>query len=178
MTYVALLRGINVGGKNKLPMRDLVEIFESAKCQTVRTYIQSGNVIFQVPAAILVQLPELIISRIREEFGFTSPVILRSAKQLEQICLLNPFVRPDREDEGLHVMFLAHAPSGAQIAGLDPMRSPGDEFAVRGSEIYLRLPKGVAASKLTNNYFDSKLATISTARNWQTVMKLAELTRD
>jgi uncharacterized protein (DUF1697 family) len=174
-TYLALLRGINVGGKNKLPMKDLVEIFMRAGCEDVRTYIQSGNVIFRASPDVAVQLPDEITSMIAKSFGFRTPVILRTADQLRDVIVHNPFLKSGATEETLHVMFLADQPSLERVDNLDSDRSPPDAFIVRGRDVYLQLPNGVAASKLTNNHFDSKLATISTSRNWRTVTKLLEL---
>lgn len=173
--YLALLRGINVGGKNKLPMKDLVEIFIRAGCEDVRTYIQSGNVIFSASPVVSARLPEEITSLVAESFGFRTPVILRTADQLRDAVSQNPFLKSGAAEDTLHVMFLADQPSPESVANLDPGRSAPDAFIVRGREVYLHLPNGVAGSKLTNAYFDSKLKTISTGRNWRTVTKLVEL---
>jgi len=138
---VALLRGINVGGKNKLPMRDLAAMFEDAGCGNVRTFIQSGNVVFTAGAKVSASLGAVIASKIEEQFGHRVPVILRTAQQLREVVSNNPF--PDSPDN-LHVMFLADRPSAAKISALDPNRSAPDEFIVRGGEIYLHLPNGAA----------------------------------
>jgi uncharacterized protein (DUF1697 family) len=103
------------------------------------------------------------------------PVVVRSADELCAVARANPFLRKASDTAALHVAFLADAPAADKVAVLDPKRSPPDEFAVVGREIYLRCPTGMAKTKLTNAYFDSKLATISTARNWNTVLKLIEL---
>ena len=174
-TYLALLRGLNVGGKNKLPMKDLIDIFVEAKCANVRTYIQSGNVIFTASPGLAARLPERITAQITKRFGFRTPMLLRTAQQLEDVIANNPFLQEGAAEEMLHILFLADLPSPVRVPSLDPDRSPPDSFIVRGQEVYLRLPNGVATSKLTNNYFDSKLATTSTGRNWRTVTKLLEL---
>ena len=174
-TYVALLRGINVGGKNMLPMKDLCAMFGAAGCAAVRSYIQSGNVIFQADPGVAAQLPGLITAQIAERFGHRPPVILRTAEQLREVVSNNPFLEARAAEDTLHVMFLADLPSPSRVAALDPHRSPPDAFVVRGQEIYLQLPRGVADTKLSKDYFDSKLATISTGRNWRTVIKLLEL---
>jgi uncharacterized protein (DUF1697 family) len=174
-TRVALLRGINVGGKNKLPMKDLIEMFDQARCSAVRSYIQSGNVIFCASATVSVRLPSVISASITRRFGFTVPVLLRSLEEIAQVLASNPFLHQGAPEDELHVMFLSDAPAPARIAALDPHRSSPDSFQVIGQEIYLRLPGGMADTKLTNAYFDSKLATVSTGRNWRTVSKLFEL---
>ena len=172
VTFVALLRGINLGGKNKLPMKDLTAMFVDAGCGHVRNYIQSGNVVFESAPA---RLCEVIEKRIEKQFGFRVPVILRNTKQLRAVVARNPFLKTAAAPETLHVMFLADKPSQERIKTLDPHRSTPDEFIVQGQEIYLRLPNGAGISKLTNAYFDSKLATISTSRNWRTVNTLLEM---
>lgn len=173
--YVALLRGINLGDKNKLPMKDLVAIFSAAGCSDVQTYIQSGNVVFRAAAGLAASLAGRISSDVAKRLGLSIPVVLRTASQLAETLDNNPFLALGAPEGTLHVMFLASQPAAGAVAGLDPDRSPGDTFAVRGREIYLRLPNGVAPSKLTNAYFDAKLSTTSTARNWRTVTKLYEL---
>ncbi len=174
-TNLALLRGINVGGKNVLPMKDLTQIFLDAGCSDVRTYIQSGNVIFRAAPRLLDSLPDGITRGIAGRFGYQIPVVLRTDKQLAEAISKNPFVKPGADVKPLHVLFLADLPSAEGIARLDPDRSRPDAFVVNNREVYLHLPNGVADTKLTNSYFDSKLATVSTGRNWATVLKLLEL---
>jgi len=177
LTYLGLLRGINVGGKHKLPMKDLIEIFVWAGCVDVRTYIQSGNVIFRAAPEERARLPGLITTAIAKRFGYSVPVVLRTADEIAGVLSDNPLLISGVSADELHVLFLADLPAGRCVEDLDPGRSPPDEFAVRGREVYLRLPNGVARSKLTNAYFDSKLATTSTGRNWRTVTKLFELSK-
>jgi uncharacterized protein (DUF1697 family) len=174
-TYVALLRGVNVGGKNMLPMKELGEIFTAAGCAAVRTFIQSGNVVFRAAPSLAARLPRSIPTRIEERFGHKPPVILRSAEQLSATVRANPFLQAGAEEQMLHVLFLADEPAPELVQKLDPARSPPDTFAVRGQDVYLCLPNGAARTKLTNAYFDSKLSTISTGRNWRTVLKLRDL---
>ena len=178
MTHVALLRGINVGGKNILPMKDLAAMFVAAGCADVRTYIQSGNVVFSAPARVVRKLPDQITRAIEKRFGYRIPVIVRTSDELARAIRDNPFLSPGADEKPLNIYFLADAPAAAAIAGLDPNRSTPDAFHVRGREIYLHLPNGMARTKLTNAYFDSKLSTISTARNWATVQKLLEMMED
>lgn len=173
--YLALLRGINVGGKNKLPMNDLRDMFTDAGCRDVRTYIQSGNVIFRADPDVVAPLPGIIARQIAERFGYRMPVVLRTDEQLSDVIRHNPFIPEGAAEETLHVLFLADRPSARGVESLDPDRSPPDAFIVRGQEIYLRLPNGVGQTRLTNAYFDTRLATTSTGRNWRTVTKLREL---
>ncbi|HBQ16389.1 MAG TPA: hypothetical protein DEF51_36420 [Myxococcales bacterium] len=171
MTHVALLRGVNVGGKNKLPMKALVALFEDLGCEAVRTYIQSGNVIFEAKSTE--GLADRIAARIETEHGLRVPVVLRTAEALARIRDDNPF--PDADPKALHVMFLRDAPAKVRVKALDPDRSPGDAFVVRGANVYVCCPNGVARTKLTNAWFDAQLGTVSTGRNWRTLGKLIEL---
>jgi uncharacterized protein (DUF1697 family) len=176
--YVALLRGVNVGGKNLLPMKDLAQIFIEAGCADVRTYIQSGNVIFRAAGSVLEELPGRVMQRITERFGYRTPIILRTVDQVDKAIRNNPFAKAGAPGNTLCVLFLEDLPSAERVRNLDPARSPPDAFFVAGREIYLHFPNGMARSKLTNAYFDSKLATTSTARNWNTVLKLFDLVKD
>ena len=174
-THVALLRGINVGGKNLLPMKELVKLFEKAGAVDVATYIQSGNVVFSNPAAALDGFAGEMAAAIEKRFGLRVPVVLRSAKEIAAVLAKNPFLTPRADPKTLHVAFLAAKPAAADAARLDPKRSPGDSFELRGRDLYLHLPNGVAKTKLTNDYLDRTLATVATVRNWNTVGKLVEM---
>jgi len=177
-TYVALLRGINVGGKHVLPMKDLAAIFNEAKCSGVRTFIQSGNVLFTASADHCAKLPVLLAKKIEQRFGFAAPIIVRNRDEMAQVVGENPFLKHGLPEERLHVYFLADQPSAAAVKSLDPNRSAPDEFRVVGRHIYLHTPNGMGRSKLTSAYFDSKLATICTARNWATVNTLLQMMQE
>ena len=176
-TYLALLRGINVGGKNILPMKDLAEFFIESGCTEVRTFIQSGNVIFRASPSLGSRAADLVAAKIKNRFGHQPPMVLRTDAELEAAITNNPFISADADENHLHVMFLADKPTPVAVKALDPNRSPPERFLVVGREIYLCLPNGAGKSKLTNAYFDSKLDTISTLRNWRTVTKLNEMMR-
>lgn len=175
MRYAALLRGVNVGGKNKLPMKDLVVLFEQAGCTSVATYIQSGNVVFTASAALGKTLAPAISGAIEKRFGYRVPVILRTARQLSFLIRNNPYLRDNLPEKELHVYFLADIPVAQKIQSLDPARSLPNSFRVSGRDIYLHLPGGMGNSKLTNAWFDSRLSTVSTARNWATVLQLHQM---
>ena len=175
LKHVALLRGVNVGGKNMLPMKALVEMFAAAGCAEVTTYIQSGNVVFCAEDKLAKTLGGVIALQIEKQFGLKVPVVLRTAAELEAVVRGNPFLKAGVAEEMLHVSFLADRPGAELVGGLDAGRSVPDEFAVVGREIYIKLVKNVSGTKLTNAYFDSKLKTVSTMRNWRTVLKIAEM---
>ena len=174
--HIALLRGINVGGKNMLPMKELSKMFEQAGCTAVTTYINSGNVAFSASPATLKSLPALVTSQIEKQFGHKVPLVLRSGAQLANAIAANPFPDAMPSPKTLSVLFLRDLPTPAAVSQLDPNRSPGDTYQIIGHEIYCYTPNGQADTKLTNAYFDSKLATVSTGRNWATVLKLYAMT--
>lgn len=174
-TYIALLRGINVSGRNKLPMKELAGMFAAAGCTDVQTYIQSGNVVFNAEQRLADEIAPAMSDAIRDRFGYEIPVVIRSADELADIVAANPFGGAGVDTKELHVAFLAERPGAASVAELDPQRSPPDRFELIGSEIFLHFPNGVARSKLTNAYFDRVLGTVSTVRNWRTTNKLLEM---
>jgi uncharacterized protein (DUF1697 family) len=173
--HIALLRGINVGGKNMLPMKELVGLFSAAGCGEVVTYIQSGNIVFCAEDKVVKQLDRVIAKQVEDRFGLKVPMVLRTSLELDAVVRGNPFLKAGAGEEMLHVLFLADRPSADLVAGLDPARSAPDEYVVVGRDIYAKLVTGAAKTKLTNAYFDSKLKTVSTMRNWRTVLKLAEM---
>lgn len=180
--HVALLRGINVGGKNKVPMKLLAELFGLAGAEDVRTYIQSGNVVFGVAGGKAQQakgaerIEKGVAEQMEKRLGFAPVMVVRSAAELTRAIQANPFPEASANHKALHLGFLKDKTSPARIAKLDPARSPGDSVAVIGSEVYLWTPDGVADSKFTSAYFDSALETTVTFRNWRTVGVLAEMT--
>ena len=155
-------------------MADLRDIFTQTGCAAVRTYIQSGNVVFEAAQDLAEKVPELVNRAIRQKFGYDIDVVTRSGEEVRQIAASNPF-DTSGDPRFLHVAFLQDTPSGEAVSNLDPDRSPPDEFAVRGRNVYLRYPNGVARSKLTNDYITSRLRTTSTMRNWRTVLRLLEM---
>ena len=173
-TYVALLRGINLGGRNRLSMPELRTLFEGLGAEDVATYVQSGNVIFK-SADVTAQLIEAIEKRIRHDLGLSVSVLLRTQPQLAKVLADNPFAKDGKEPAKLHVTFLAKRPDRARVRELDPERAEPDKFHFVGQEVYLHCPNGYGRSKLTNAYFEKELGVAATTRNWKTVTKLAEL---
>jgi uncharacterized protein (DUF1697 family) len=174
-TYVALLRGINLGARNKVSMPELRALFESLGAEDVETYVQSGNVVFRSgddPGT----LTDAIQKRISRNLGLSVTVLLRTRQQLAKVFSGNPLANDNREPTKLHITFLTAKPDPARVRTLDPKRAEPDEFRVIGQEIYLHCPNGYGKSKLTNAYFEKQLGVGATTRNWKTVTKLAELT--
>ena len=175
MTHIALLRGINVGGRNRLPMKQLIQIFTDAGYGHVRTYIQSGNVVFDAPAALARLAPATVSAAIAADLGLNVPIVTRTAVELQQIVGANPFAEAGADPALLHVGFLADRPAATAMVALDPHRSPPDECAVQGRELYLRCPNGMARTKFTNAYLDRTLRTVTTIRNWRTTLTLLDM---
>lgn len=175
-TYVALLRGINLGAKNKIPMPALRSVVEALGHEDVRTYIQSGNVLFKSRSREVPGIAAALESSIAEEFGLRVAVVVRAQRDLRRVLTNNPFLAAGADPSALHVVFLGSSPTGAAVRALDPERSPSDEFAVRNAEVYLHCPNGFGRSRLTLDYFERTLGGPATIRNWNTVSKLLELT--
>jgi uncharacterized protein (DUF1697 family) len=167
MKWVALLRGVNLGARNKVPMAQLRTLLEDAGYGEVRTYIASGNVLLDGPAGkkkLASELERLVLN----SFGVTTAVILRRPRELAAAVEAHPF---DDTSE-THVAFLAARPAKAAAARLEDV-DPGAVLA--GTELYLRLPRGVHGSRLSNARIESLLGVAATLRNWRTVVALAEL---
>lgn len=153
-------------------MQGLRELFRSAGCERVQTYIQSGNVVFAADSSALADLRGQLETAIKDRFGLTVPLVMRSAVDLERVVDSNPFDLREGDTKGLHVGFLLDLPDPRDVASLEPDRSPPDRFQVAGREVYLLCPNGIGRSKLTAQYFDSRLHTVMTVRNWRTVNRL------
>lgn len=173
--YVALIRALNVGTKNRLAMADLAAAFESEGCADVRTYVQSGNVVFDPPAGGVASLAAGISARLLAEHGVDVATVLRSGSEMTAVTAANPFLARGEDPAALHVVFLADAPEPGRGGVLDPDRSAPDELAIDGREIYLCLPSGMGRTKLTGAYLERSLGVVGTARNWRTVRALAEI---
>jgi uncharacterized protein (DUF1697 family) len=177
-----MLRGINVGGHHKVPMSDLRQLYGELGMSDVATYIQSGNVVFSSARDDEKGLASELEHAMRKAFGFDVPVVLRAAGDLTSAVRSNPFVDGGVDASVMSVGFLDAVPEQARVRALgdDPLATPppgGDEFYIRGREVYLHHPNGYGRSKLTNGFFDRRLGTMMTVRNWRTVLTLVEMTR-
>ena len=148
-------------------------------CVGVRTFIQSGNVIFDADPTVAQRLALRMTDAIEERFGCRVPVVLRNASELTSVLNNNPFLKtrsePPVAEDSLHLYFMSSEPSLERLAHLDYARSLPDTFVVAGREIYLHLATGMGRTKVTNTYFEKVLSTICTARNWRTVSTLARM---
>ncbi len=173
--FLALLRGVNVGGRTMVSMATLRREASALQLEDVRTHLQSGNLLFRAPARRSPQLPSELADAVSESAGVDVQVILRTKDELAKVVANNPLLPTDLPGNKLHVVFLAGSPGRRRILELDPDRSPPDEYVVRGQHIYLSYPNGSGRSRLTLDYFERTLATAATARNWNTVTKLLDL---
>jgi len=167
LRWIALLRAVNLGARNKVPMAKLRLQLEDAGYEDVRTYIASGNVILDGPAgrAALGSDLERIV---RDAFGVTTTVILRKPRELAAAVEAHPF----DDSSKTHLAFLAKRPAKAGTARLEAFDS---DAVLLGAELYLHLPQGVQGSGLSNARIESLLGVPATLRNWRTVLALAEL---
>lgn len=175
---VALLRGINVGGRSKLAMTALRSLLADAGLVDARTHLQSGNVIVTPSSSRLTDLGPRIEKLIEGETGMCIRVMVRTRDDMARIVAGNPLLEPGIEPSTLHTVFLEKAPDPSRVAELDPDRSPPDRFTVSGGEILLHYPHGSGRSKLNLEYFERKLGVVGTARNWNTVTRLLAMLRE
>lgn len=170
---IALLRGINVGGKRKILMADLRQLLEKIGFEHPKTYIQSGNVVFQSDSENS-EIAEKIEQSIAETYGFDVPVIVKSAKDFEKIVDENPF-RESAAIENLHLTFLKQKPSKSDVENIQNFTFSTDKFSLKGDYIYLYCEGPFHKTKLSNTFFEKKLSTGTTTRNWKTTLKLLEI---
>lgn len=172
VVFVALLRGINVGGKAKVPMAALRDICTSAGCEDVTTYIQSGNVVL-TSKLTADKLRAALEAALAKEFGFNPAVMIRTAKELAAVVDRNPYAGADEKE--LHVGFLQAAPNAATKKCLGAIDCAPEELTVAGRDIYLHLPNGMGRAALPVRMERCLRPTQVTVRNWRTVTKLVEL---
>jgi uncharacterized protein (DUF1697 family) len=174
--YIAMLRGINVSGKNIIKMEDLRRSFEAMGFDGVSTYVQSGNVIFESAKASSTVLSQRIGEKILHDFGFAVALILKTPNELKTVVGANPFVKKSTIDHSkLYVTFLSRPPSTTALRNLDALKAGPDEFFITGREIYLYCPNGYGRTKLSNNVFERMLSVAATTRNWKTAHMLLEM---
>jgi uncharacterized protein (DUF1697 family) len=174
-TFVALLRSINVGGRNKVAMSDLRGLATALGYADVSTYVQSGNLVFSAPGGAAA-VGRALHDSLASELGVDVAVLVRSRSQWEKVSDGNLLVRPGVDPATLHVTFLAASPDEGARRALEARSAQfgGDRLAVDGAEVYLHCPDGYSNSKLTNAYLERQLGTTATTRNWRTVLALAD----
>lgn len=176
-TYVVLLRGINVAGKNLLPMKDLVVLLEGLGCRDVKTYIQSGNVVFRHASASTARLSGKIRDSIAERRGFEPAVLVLEPTAIDAAIRGNPFPEAETDPASLHVGFLATEPKKPDLKGLEELRKPSERFVLKKRIFYLHAPEGVGRSRLAAGA-EKRLRVAMTDRNWRTVLRLRDLSKE
>lgn len=174
-SYIAILRGINVSGKNKLPMADLRASLGKQGFKNVVTYIQSGNVAFEAKETAAEAAAKKLEQLIKKDFGYDVPVIVFGKAYLEKVLAENPFLKKDVDVSKLHVTFLAEEPLTENLKKLDGLNYPPDEFALGNKAIYLHCPEGYGRTKYNNTFLENKLKVTATTRNWKTSNVLLEM---
>lgn len=174
MKYVAFLRGINVGAKTVIKMERLREVFVALGFTNIKTYIQSGNVVFESDERDEVKLTAEIEAAIESNF-FKTPVMVRLVEEVKDAIENNPFAGEEFEDKLFHLIFLSEKLSDEKAAQLLANNCDAEQFAVRKREVYCLLRGDFPKSLLGKKYIDNKLKTPATARNWRTVNKILEL---
>lgn len=177
MKYISLLRGINVSGKKRIKMDDLKSIYEANGFDSVTTYIQSGNVIFESDITNRDEIRKRIEGAIEKYYEFNVPVNLRTNQELEEIVRNCPFVESESEDNGTKVLvsFLRPVPIDDKSSSLLGCVIPPERLFIQGKEVYLYCPNGYGKSKLKNTFIEKKLGMSATTRNWKSVKNLYEL---
>ena len=175
-TSIALLRAINVGGNRSIKMADLAEVFGAAGCGNVRTYIQSGNVVFTHGSRSEAALVDDLQRGIEQATGFDVAVVVRTAEAWAEVVAQNPY--SGVEPTHLHVSFLADAPAASEVESIDRAAFAPEQFSVVGRQVYLHLPHGMGRAKLPVALTRTLLRSPATTRNWRTVEKLLALASD
>lgn len=173
--WIVLIRGINVGGKNMVPMKTLAADLSASGCADVKTYLQSGNIVFSHKSKSARAVEDLVANAIETRHRFRPSVMCLSAAELAEAVAANPFKSAEANHKELHLVFLAAEPSNAAVEGLAKHKA-GDNYAVIGRRLYLHTPGGLLSSKIADRP-ERLLGVPSTARNWRTVKALYEMTK-
>lgn len=175
-TYIAMLRGINVSGHKPVKMERLRESFAALGFANVRTYVQSGNGVFEAKAAAPAGIGAKIAARIERDFGFSVPVMVVTSEEMGRVVKENPFLKEAGIDlSRLHVTFLSEAPGAPGLKRLGALQAGADRLACRSRSVYLHCPGGYGNSKLSNNAIERALSVGATTRNWKTVTTLHQM---
>lgn len=172
-TYIALLRGINVGGHKKLKMADLKLLFETLGFEDVVTYIQSGNVVFSSKDSK--DFSEIISREIEVRFGWEVPVLVKTADSIAEILNDCPFEEAKKAEA--YFMLFASKPETKLMEDVNKISYPNEEFVLSPECVYIYFENGYGNAKLNNNFFEKKLKVAATTRNYRTLAKLIELAK-
>ena len=170
-TYIALFRGINVGGSNVLPMKDLVTVLQNIGARNVRTYIQSGNAVFQSEERDATLLADTVRTEIKGRHGFEPQVLVMESGELARALGSNPFPEAESVPKTLHLYFLALMPENPDLDALKSIKGERERYVLKDGVFYLHAPDGIGKSKLAANV-EKMLGVPATARNWRTVCRI------
>ena len=174
--YIAMLRGINVGGHKTIRMEHLRALCSDIGFQKVETYVQSENIIFQSPMESPAAVSQSIGEAILHSFGAKAPVIVRTSKQMRSLVANNPFLKvEDLDTSKLHVTFLSEIAQKGSLQRLRELATSPDRFHATQDEIYLYCPNGYFRTKLSNNAIEKALSVTATTRNWKTTNVLFQI---
>ena len=174
--YVAMLRGINVGGHKRIKMDQLRKSFEALGCKQVKTFIQSGNVVFDASKLSLASISKKIEGRILRDFGFSVSVITRTQDEMDKAVHSNPFLKQSGIDQSkLHVTFLSEVPAPPALKKFEALIAAPDQSCCVGKEIYFYLPNGVSQSSWAKTPWERTLSVVTTTRNWKTVNSVYQM---
>jgi uncharacterized protein (DUF1697 family) len=176
MTYVALIRGVNVVGRNALPMKSLSALLTKLRCANVRTYLQSGNAVFDFAAAEASKLAAGLTAAIGRTHGFAPHVIVLRRADVDRAIARNPFPQADANPTTLHLFFLDAKANRPNTDAMATLAANGEQFKLDGRVFYLYTPNGFGVSKLASRA-ERLLGVTATARNWRTVQAVAALMR-
>lgn len=178
-TIISILRGINVGGKNKIPMVELKALYEKAGFKNVTTYIQSGNVVFTTRKEKIEDIPGKIQQFIFKKYGFQVPVIICTVDEMQSVIDTNPMLKDKSKDmEKLHVTFLSVLAQKEHLDKIKTYQYLPDEYTIVDKEVFIYCPNGYGNTKLSNTFFENKLKVTATTRNWRTVNELLRIGKE
>ncbi|MDD2531018.1 MAG: DUF1697 domain-containing protein [Bacteroidales bacterium] len=177
-TYISLLRGINIGGHKKIKMDSLRENFSSLGYSNIKTYIQSGNILFSSKEEDKTKLEKEISSMILDKYGFDVPVLVLNSEELNEVISNNPFANSTNHNKDfIHITFLSNEVKEFNFTEIDSKKESEDEYKIINKTVYLYLPKGYGNTKIHNNFLEKLLKTQATTRNWKTCLELLEMSK-
>ncbi len=177
--YIALIRGINVGGHKKIAMADLRGLLTHMGFEDPQSLLQSGNLVFRSKVLATAKLEQLLEAGAKKKLSFETHFFVRTAQEWQSVIARNPFPREaERDPSHLVVMLLKKAPEPGDLKTLQRVVTGSEVIHAEGREAYITYPDGIGRSRLTNALIESRLGTRGTARNWNTVLKLAAMTAD
>lgn len=172
--WIVFLRGINVGGNHNLPMAQLKTVLTEEGFGSVRTYIQSGNILLTCEEQDATRLQQRVADLIQKHFDFRPQIIALTVQQLEAIACANPFPMAEPEPKTLHIYFLAETAAFANVSALTALKKENESFSLAGQAFYLHAPDGIGRSKLAEKA-EKYLGVAATARNWRTVQAMRDM---